>query len=117
YRYYSSSAEGAQMREALKHVPRGAKVLDVGAGYGGIAIYLAAQGYRVTAAEPSPDLCAYIERVAAVYRLSLAISNVSAECLDRLPVRPFDVCMFNASLHHCDEPSKALANCHELLAP
>jgi SAM-dependent methyltransferase len=114
---YAASAEGQQLREVLRQVPPGARVLDVGAGYGIIAIYLASQGYRVCAVEPSPDLCAYIQRAATLYGLALDIFNVSAECLDLLPKRNFDLCMFNASLHHCDDPLQALAHCHDLLAP
>jgi SAM-dependent methyltransferase len=114
---YRNSAEGAQLREALKETPPGARILDIGAGYGIVAIYLSCLGYRVTAVEPSPDLCAYIDRLAQLFAIQLDIYNVTAECLDRLPANAFDACMFNASLHHCDDPVQALRHCHRLLPP
>jgi SAM-dependent methyltransferase len=114
---YLAGAEGQQLLAALAAVPVGARVLDVGAGYGTIAICLAAHGYRVTAAEPSPALCRRIEKLQEVYELPFDICNVTGEYLHELPEWDFDVCMFNASLHHCDEPLRALANCFELLRP
>jgi 2-polyprenyl-3-methyl-5-hydroxy-6-metoxy-1,4-benzoquinol methylase len=116
-RKYSASAEGQQLLRLLNRLQPGARILDVGAGYGTIAVCLASLGYRVTAVEISPDLCAHLERVAKLYGLSIGIYHVSAECLDQLPETGFDACMFNASLHHCDDPERALANCHDLLTP
>lgn len=117
FRDYRDSAEGAQLREALKEVPRRARILDIGAGYGKVAFYLISLGYQVTALEPSLDVCGYMERVAKLFGIELEIYRATAEVIDRLPVRGFDACMFNASLHHCEDPVRALSNCHEVLAP
>jgi SAM-dependent methyltransferase len=117
FRDYRDSAEGAQLREALKEVPRGGRILDIGAGYGKVAFYLISLGYPVTALEPSLDVCRYMERVADLFGIELEIYQATAEVIDRLPVRRFDACMFNASLHHSEDPLRALLNCHEVLAP
>jgi SAM-dependent methyltransferase len=115
FRHYAGSAEGRQLLQVLETVPQGARVLDVGAGYGIIPIYLASLGYQVSAAEPSPDLCEYMERAANLYGVPLSIYHISAEYLDRLRAEPFDLCLFNGSLHHCDDPVHALTNCRDLL--
>jgi SAM-dependent methyltransferase len=117
FKAYRDSAEGQQLREVVQSLKPGVRILDVGAGHGIIAIYLASLGFQVAAVEPSPDLCDYIERAANLYGMKLDIYNLSAEYLHLLPSGGFDLCMFNASLHHCDNPVRALANCHDLLAP
>jgi SAM-dependent methyltransferase len=116
-RAYAESAEGLQLIEALEPVRLGADVLDIGAGYGRTAILLASLGYRVSAAEPARGLCEHLDRAARLYGLEVPVYHVSGEHLDRLRAGAFDVCMFNASLHHCDEPVRALKNCHRLLRP
>ena len=117
FRDYRDSAEGAQLREALNEIPRGARILDIGAGYGKVAFYLISLGYPVTALEPSLDVCRYMERIADLFGIELKICQATAEVMNRLPVRRFDACMFNASLHHCEDPLRALSNCHKVLAP
>lgn len=117
YAAYLHSAEGRQLFAALQTVPVAARVLDVGAGYGTIAVCLAAHGYRVAAAEPAPALCRYIEQAQQAFGLNFPVYNVTGEYLHALPDRDFDVCMFNASLHHCDDPRQALANGFALLKP
>lgn len=112
---FLESPEGRTFVGALASLPPASSVLDVGAGRGLTSIYLARQGHRVTFIEPSAALCRYAERASELYRLPLAIYNVTAEGLDSLPVQGFDVCVFNASLHHCDDPDRALANCQKLL--
>lgn len=102
---------------AVGSLAPGSAVLDVGAGLGFSSIFLASRGHRVWVIEPSPELCRYVERAADFYRLPLMIFNVTGEGLGRLPARGFDACVFNASLHHCDDPDIALANCHALLRP
>jgi SAM-dependent methyltransferase len=110
-------AEGVQFQKAVAHLPPGAQVLDIGAGPGHTSLYLATQGYRVHVAEPALGLCELIDRAAKLYRLPVEVYNTSAEFLDRVPLRNLDACIFNASLHHCDDPVKALSHCHTLLAP
>lgn len=116
-REYAASAEARQLDEVLKLVKPGARVLDIGAGFGVVAVYLASRGYQVSVAEPSLDLCEYIERAGRLYDLPLTIYHVSGEALDELPGKTFDACAFHASLHHCDDPVRALTNCASLLAP
>ena len=116
-RDYGASAEGFEVERALRSVAAGGSVLDVGSGYGKAALLLALRGYRVTAVEPALAFCEYLERAARIYRLPVEIYHVSGEALDLLPPLGLDACLFNASLHHCDDPVRALANCRGLLRP
>jgi SAM-dependent methyltransferase len=112
---FLATVEGKQFAQAIQRVPPGKKVLDIGAGYGRSTIFLASRGYQVVAVEPAPALCDFIDRLGKSYGLDIAICNAPAEAIDRLPTRKFDACVFSASLHHCDDPVRALSNCHEVL--
>jgi 2-polyprenyl-3-methyl-5-hydroxy-6-metoxy-1,4-benzoquinol methylase len=116
-RPYLTSADGLQVIEALSGIKRGARIVDIGAGQGQIAIHLARQGHRVAAVEPSLLLCQYIERAAKLYRVPLEVYQTTGESLHRLPLKSVDACIFNSSLHHCDDPLAALVSCHRLLRP
>jgi SAM-dependent methyltransferase len=114
---FLATAEGRQFAHVLRELPPGSKVLDIGPGYGRSAIYLAGRGYRVAAVEPAPALCQLIDRLAGLYEFALDVYHAPAEAIDQLPEKDFDACVFSASLHHCDDPLKALTNCYEVLAP
>jgi SAM-dependent methyltransferase len=53
--------------------PAGGTVLDVGAGYGRLAVQLASEGYDVTAVEPSGPMAAALGERAAAAGLSLPV--------------------------------------------
>ncbi len=108
---------GQQYADAIRSLPAGQRILDIGVGFGNSSLFLAAQGYAVAAVEPSEGMCEIIEKRAQKYDLELDIYSVTGESLDRLPVADFDACAFNASFHHCDDPMAALRNCHRLLRP
>ena len=114
---FINRVEGLQFMRAVEALERGASVLDIGAGHGATSIYLAYHGHRVTVVEPSLAMCRYTERAAEAYGLPLDFYHCPAEAIHHLPGRGFDACVFNASLHHCDEPVRALRNCHVVLAP
>src|SRR5437879_1102522 len=82
---YMTSGEGMQYPAALRQVPLGARILDIGVGYGLTTIYLASRGYYVTAVEPAPSLCSILDRLARFYGFSIDIYNTTAEAIDRLP--------------------------------
>jgi SAM-dependent methyltransferase len=114
---FLATVEGKQFFEALPHLPPGARVLDIGVGHGRSTILLATRRYRVSVVEPSFALCEFVERLTTAYGIPLDIFNAPAEAIDSLSVAGFDACIFNASLHHCDEPLRALTNCRRVLAP
>lgn len=87
---------GAQdMRARLhKHFRRvfrtGDRVLDLTAGTGIDACYLAASGVRVTAIDISPGMIAELKRRAAPYGPFIQARVLAAECLDHLDAGAFD---------------------------
>lgn len=77
----------AQQLVADAHLPRGALVLDIGAGTGAITAPLLAAGCRVVAFELHPRRATALER-----RFSTHVTVVRADAADlRLPRRPFHV--------------------------
>jgi len=91
------------------------KILDIGAGRGESSLYLASLGHQVFALEPSEDFCVLMESASRKYNTPLTVLRGVAEDLDKLGDRDFDLVFYNASLHHCDEPVKALRHCYDLM--
>ena len=116
FRDYISRIEGLEFKRQIEKLSHCCKVLDIGVGQGESSIYLADQGYLVSVVEPSTELCKAIERVANSYNFSLNIYNCTAEGIAQINDL-FDLIIFNSSLHHCDDPIKALVNCYNLLKP
>jgi ubiquinone/menaquinone biosynthesis C-methylase UbiE len=118
YKGYFSGVVGSEFARATKAMNDGPplRVLDMGAGRGETSLYLANHGHQVFPVEPSLDFCEVIEHVGARFGIELTMYNCSAEHLD-IAGEQFDVVIFNASLHHCDDPLAALKNAHRLLRP
>lgn len=91
------------------------RILDIGAGMGNTSLYFASRGHTVTVVEPSYSLCTAIDRLATRFNLAITVHQCSMEQFTS--EETFDICLFNASFHHCDEPLKALENCHTVLRP
>ena len=91
------------------------KILDVGCGRGESAILLAMKGHEVHAVEPCLPLCEIIQSISHRFSLSLKVYQGIGETLDQVKENAFDLCIFNASLHHCDDPLQALKHCHHRL--
>ena len=98
-----------------RYARSGRKILDIGAGRGESSLYLANLGHQVFALEPSEDFCALMESASCKFNTPLTVLRGVAEDLDKLRDRDFDLVFYNSSLHHCDEPVKALRNCYDLM--
>lgn len=118
YDGYISCAIGEEFARATQGVNSGPplRILDVGAGRGETSLYLANHGHQVFPVEPSNDFCQVIEYVSKKFGKELTIYNSSAEDLD-IEGEQFDVAIFNVSLHHCDDPVKAVKNVYRFLRP
>lgn len=95
----------------------GAKVLDIGAGTGGITRRVAAQAPHcsVLGVEPSPELVDVAnDRAAGIDNLSFAVGDAYALEFDD---EHFNAAIFHTVLCHVTEPERALAEAFRVLHP
>ncbi|MVM39571.1 methyltransferase domain-containing protein [Spirosoma sp. HMF3257] len=112
----TSSVAAKEYAKLLSYLPKGPlKILDIGVGMGQSSALLASKGHEVYALEPNPVYCDIIAQLAKKMNLNIRTIEGVAEDLDKLGEQNFDVVFFNASLHHCDQPNKALENSYNLL--
>jgi len=90
-----------------------ARVLDIGGGPGRYSIWLAAQGYRVTLADLSPDLLAIAREKAGEQRVELEdITEANAVDLARFGDTSFDAVLCLGPMYHllAESDRQAVAN-------
>ena len=98
------AAWAATLRRLLPEPP--AAVLDMGAGTGFLSLLLAAQGYRVTAADFSPAMLARLEAKAAGQGLAISVAQTDAL---HPPQGPFDAVIERHLVWTLPHPAGALA--------
>lgn len=116
--YYKSQSSHSAIDyiEFVKQFPdRKLKILDIGVGRGESSVFLASRGHSVTTVEPSYDFCRLIAFVKNKFGLEIRIMHTVGEEINKINDAGFDVVIFNASLHHCDDPQLALKNAYSLL--
>lgn len=106
-----------QYAKVFDSLPSGSKILDVGVGFGQSSVYLATRGHSVFAVEPSLSMCQLICETARRFSLSITPVQGVGENLSRIGITDFDAVVFNASLHHCDQPVDAIAEAFKCLRP
>jgi SAM-dependent methyltransferase len=112
---YPETLSGMEIVQRIKQYPSKLKILDIGCGPGLSSLYLASLGHQVFAVEPSPFECEILLANARKTKLPVKIFQCTAEAIDAIPEQDFDLCLFNSSLHHCDDPHRALSNAFSLL--
>jgi SAM-dependent methyltransferase len=87
----------------VRHVPAGARVLELNAGTGTDAVALAARGYRVHATDIAPGMLARVhEKVAAsALHERVSVQRVSYLALDRVSGAPYDAVFSNLGGLNC----------------
>ena len=88
------------MEEIRQRVPAPAAVVDFGAGCGRLAIPLAAEGYRVTAVEPSVAMLEELRRNAQGYPIDFIHSRMEDYRTDR--PHDFALCVFTVLAYVLD---------------
>ena len=86
---WSGNPNGTLLQEVVTMAP--SRALDVGAGEGGDAVWLAAQGWHVVASEISTNALNRIERVAAERSLAIETLHVDANVLTAFTPEGFDL--------------------------
>ena len=102
-------------------IPRDARVLEVGAGYGLASICMALMGFNMTALEPGGTGFEANRRLSALFisRTGVSIAHISesAETFDFSSVPAFDLIMSNNVLEHIPDVKLALSNLCAALSP
>lgn len=107
-------------RDTLHLLPQPpALILDVGAGTGRDAAYLAGRGYQMVAAEPTPELRRHGMRLHSDATIEWMDDSLPELKILRQKPRRFDVILMTAVLMHLDEGERrqALASLAPLLVP
>ncbi len=97
----------------------GQRVLDVGAGFGSIAVELASRrpGRRVTAIEPAANVFpTLVDRAASLPNLEV-VQITSGDLADRHPAPTFDGVVYVNVLEHIEDDVAELCTARRLLAP
>ena len=110
---YSANPNYFELIECMKHLKPNSRILDIGVAYGFSSFLFLKNGHIVSVVEPSHTFCELIDRIASNNGVSMEIH----ECvIEQLHIdEKYDACIFNASLHHCDEPDQALDASYSLL--
>lgn len=92
-------------------------IVDIGAGYGGVAVNLAERGIKTIAVEPEADerrVIKYFLRKHKSARDYLSIVDGTAE---KLPIRDntVDLCILSQVLEHVDDPNKTIGEVYRVL--
>jgi SAM-dependent methyltransferase len=109
----------ARLHEHFRRLFRpGDHVLDLTAGTGTDACYLAALGVQVTALDASPGMVAELKQTAARRGLQIEAQVLAAECLDELDARDMDGAISTfAGLNTMDDLPRLAQNLAERLKP
>ncbi|UPG72881.1 class I SAM-dependent methyltransferase [Roseomonas gilardii subsp. gilardii] len=94
----------------------GARILDVGPGWGNTTMALAQLGFQVTALDIEPRFCALIEARAKNLELDVEVINDDFLWVERSG-RQFDAIVFFECFHHCADHMRLLRALPQALAP
>jgi SAM-dependent methyltransferase len=108
---FLQSPGGVEVQHYVASLPTPLKILDIGCGRGESSVLLSMQGHQVHAVEPSAAMCEVIDYVSQKFSLPIKTYQGIGETVDLLSESDFDLCLFNASFHHCEKPLNVLKNC------
>ena len=119
--YQMLSARRGMWPRILRHLsdPAGKRALDVGCGTGGLALFLASQGLRVSAVDNQQyDPVALDTARSEARRRQLAVEVRHADA-SSLPYesRSFDLIVCSQVFEHLSDPEAAIAEIERVLAP
>ena len=98
-------------------LPKGARIVEFGAGWGNITLQLILSGFKVTVVEinkPSTDL---IKHRAALYSRDVEVENMDMIEFASHSGSAFDAALFVQVFHHCQNPVELVKNLSRILKP
>ena len=96
-------------------LPLGSHVVELGAGWGNLAMMFASAGMRTTAVDLNSDSVELLRRRAAAMNLPLTV--LRSPFLEFELDRKADAIIFFEAFHHCDRPLELLDRCVAMLNP
>jgi len=105
----------ATISELHSRLPPKSSIIDVGCGFGETSLLLAQHGHQVYSIEPSSNRLTSLKRSANKMQLPIQTYLCSGESISQASLPKMDGCLFNSSLHHCDDPLKALKGVKKIL--
>jgi 2-polyprenyl-3-methyl-5-hydroxy-6-metoxy-1,4-benzoquinol methylase len=99
----------------MMNLPTGAKILEMGSGFGPLTLHLASLGYQVTCLDISQTLLNYVQRRTA--QLPTPVRTICGDMTTAAIDDTFDAVVFYESFHHCLEHQRLLARLPALLKP
>lgn len=128
YHFYSQcrfEADDETLEQAAEHklermwkalgLQPGMRLLDIGGGWGGLAVYAAQHGVHVTSLTLSPESAAYIRRRAATVQLSVDV--LLEDILDHIPREPYDHAVIFGVIEHIPNYRRFCQRVWAALAP
>ena len=94
----------------------GERVLEMGCGFGCLAETLGRCGCKMTCLDVNTTFCEYTRKRLSDQHIDANVINASFYDIDRIQ-ETFDIIIFDASFHHCDDPLKLLTMVNRRLKP
>lgn len=98
-------------------LPRGARIVEFGAGWGNLTVQLALMGYRMTAVELNPPSIALMRHRASLHAKTIDFARSDMLEFAETTGETFDAALFMASFHHCPDPQRLVAALGRILPP
>jgi SAM-dependent methyltransferase len=96
-------------------LPRGARIVEFGAGWGNLTVQLMLMGYRMTAVELNKPSIALMAHRAAIHGKSIDFAEQDMVEFACATDRKFDAALFLASFHHAHDHRKLIENLDRIL--
>jgi 2-polyprenyl-3-methyl-5-hydroxy-6-metoxy-1,4-benzoquinol methylase len=97
-------------------LPPGARVLELGSGWGNMTVVLARLGHHVTAVDIEERFCELVRRRAAHDDLAVTVVNADFGWVEET-AEVFDAVLFTASFHHAHDHLRLLRALHRVVTP
>ncbi len=97
-------------------LPKGAKILEFGPGWGNTTIALAKMGFDVTAVDIEKNFCTLIEERSALEKIKINVIHSDFNYMKSIDTQ-FDAILFFECFHHADNHLELMAEFDRLLKP
>ncbi len=99
-------------------LPKGARVLEFGPGWGNTTLALAKMGYQVLAIDIEQNFVDLIQERARMERIgTLEVRHGDFLDIESLPANSFDAVLFFECFHHCSDHQRLVAGFDRVLKP